>query len=375
MNKLAKTYQLINDYLNESLNEREKIAVEKRLKEDVNFRDYFEVQQKANRIIILNEENRIKNRLATIHKRTVLRDKAIKFSLIAVVIGLAIIAIVFLNEGNKVEKLLVDKRVELESSQIKEDKFSPLLIEEDNIKKPNVILVKETKERLSKIEESSSVIKVDLDSTKKVEKSLNIKEVDSLVDYINRADNPEVSLEKEIRFLNEDKTSVHDCSIYEAEIVLETFSTCSSQSKGVLNIKANKESYSYSMNGGFSIQKEHSFSKLKPGNYSLIVFDEFMCKSEPIAFKIESVMCDFIIQPNRSIYWEINMLGFNDDNVKLEIYNAKSGQKVFENNLSLLEENSWNGTAQSGELLPMGSYVYIMSSLNKNRTGNITIVQ
>jgi len=174
---------------------------------------------------------------------------------------------------------------------------------------------------------------------------------------------------------DENKTSVHDCDIYDADIALETSSTCYNKSEGVLNITTNKESYSYSMDGGFTIQKEFVFPNLKSGKYTLVAFDINKCKSESIDFEIESKKCDFMIQPERSIFWEINLEEFSDDEVELEIYSAKSGQKVIQRILSTFELNIWNGEAQNGEILPMGSYVYILSSYSKSERGSITIVQ
>lgn len=374
MSKEALTYHLITNYLNGSLTKKELLEVESRIENSASFRSYLEAHEQANQVIILNEEAKIKNTLATIHNKAVLRNKIIKYSLITIVLLLSIGAFIIFNTNNENSNVLNDEKKEVKAFENLDvtDSFN---VNKKEIKEPVTELI--NKEIIKENKESEKTILIkeifeDLDS-------IENNEIDVFIanDTLNLKINEESrsSLAEETITLDENKASVHNCDVYEADIVLETFSTCYNKSEGVLNIKTDKDGYCYSMDGGFTIQKELVFSKLRSGRYNLLVFDKEKCKSEPVSFEIVSEECDFMIQPTRSIYWEIKVEEFEEDKIKLEIYSAKSGQKVFEKNLQVFEANTWKGETNSGESLTMGSYVYVLSSSNKTKRGNITIVQ
>ena len=374
MSKEALTYHLITNYLNGSLTKKELLEVESRIEKSANFRNYLEAHKQANQVIVLNEETKIKNTLAAIHSKAVLRNKMIKYGLITIVLLLSISVFVVLNIDNGNSSVLNDTKKEVKTSE-RVGIIDSLYVNKKELKEPvteliNNEIIKENKEGGETI--SIKEIFEDLDS-------IENNEIDVFIvnDTLNLKLNEESrsSLAEDTITLDEYKASVHNCDVYEADIVLETFSTCNNKSEGVLNIKTDKDGYSYSMDGGFTIQNELVFSKLRSGKYNLLVFDKKKCKSEPVSFEIISEECDFMIQPSRSIYWEIKVEEFKEDKIKLEIYSDKSGQKVFEKNLQVFEANTWKGETNNGESLTMGSYVYILSSSNKTKRGNVTIVQ
>lgn len=371
MNNEAKTYQLIDNYLNERLSKEDMLMVENRLEQNEHFKNYFEAQQLVNKLIVVNEEANLKSKLGEIHKKSILRKRRIKLLLVAIGIiifsGLAFVLLVdkdktietnFQND-NVLRKELKSSVLEEKATVKKQEEKVITIATKPSGNQPTGVLT-----LIDSIYSSVDSVIVDLPSVDQLE----------IKDSVNVITNNQLIQSEPLL----DETPPIEpiiCLPFDANLILTTLETCTNKQEGQLIIETENKKYDYDLNNADEFQHSKIFSKLRAGNYSLVALDENECPSNPISFEIEAVQCDFMIQPSQNNNWEINTTGFNEEYIQLDIYNAKSGQKVFRNKLNKYDTNNWSGVGLDGNELPMGNYVYVLSSQTIKRTGNITLVR
>lgn len=378
MSKNDSTYQLIEDYLNNRLTEEQARDVESRIEIDFNFKKYFEEHKIANEVIVLAEIAQIKSKLAKVHlqdKKSVLLKKIIIALSVAT---LLVVGVCFLFKN--FNKEIIKKLVKIEyPTKVKERKEVQIIKQDSKIEKnevtSNAIINNEVKEIVKINQNHSDSIKSILNSIHP--DTLEAKTINLLDENLNLNAQPVIkNLDALEKAEGNNQTVVNvPCEDYEIESEIVISPSCENKREGKITVKSKSDDYSYSINDGKTKVKTGVFKKLKSSEYELLAFDSKGCKSLPISITVESIICDLIIQPSQQIYWEIPLNLFDDDRVILEIYSAKSGQQVYKRALDKFSNEVWNGEGLNGNSLPMGNYVYLLTSSNKNIKGSITIVR
>ena len=134
--------------------------------------------------------------------------------------------------------------------------------------------------------------------------------------------------------------------------------------------------FTYSIDTGKSLAQSPSFENLANGEYKLAIKDKQGCiyYSEEIVELRESSDCnvskEIAIVPSKGESW-VPLVKDNED-VNLKIFD-KSGRAIL--NKDIYQGFEWEGKSQNGSILPMGSYLYILSFKNGDLlTGHITIL-
>ncbi len=132
----------------------------------------------------------------------------------------------------------------------------------------------------------------------------------------------------------------------------------------------------YSIDGGKSFAQSSTFKNLANGEYKLAIKDKQGCiyYSEEIVELRESSDCnlskEIAIVPSKGESW-VPLVKDNED-VNLKIFD-KSGRAIL--NKDIYQGFEWEGKSQNGSILPMGSYLYVLSFKNGDLlTGHITIL-
>lgn len=377
MSKNYTTYQLIEDYLNHKLTEEQVLDVEMRMELDANFRNYVQEHKIANQIIVKAELAQIKSTLNKIHLNKEKKGLINKIILGLIFVLLFIVGVYFFinNSEQKEEIPKRNKPVENFKEEVKNENKEP----QNNIElgnKEDIVSIPFNKPIIEDlpihnlaqdslvsvppptvvIDNSIQIDTNDLKSQPKEEVKLKDKSKDSLID-LSHVENNSPCL---------------DFSI-ESEII--TSVSCENTSEGQIIIQTKQVNYTYSLKNSFISSKSGVFKQLKPAEYELIAIDDKGCESLPVRVVVESVTCDYIIQPDKAISWQIPTESFDNEIITLEIYNAKSGQKVYARVLDEFSESTWNGEDSSGSPMPMGSYMYLLTSSSKSMKGSITIVR
>ncbi len=375
MSKENSTYHLIEAYLDGELSKEEVHVLEKRMDQDSNFKNYVEDHKVANQLIVEAELINIKSTLQHLHtqeKKSFFNKKVL---LIISVIALFLIGLIVFKlnktkefEGEKSPAVInlpskVDKKDILIKTNVEREVEKPLSVKSDSSK------VKNQTKGLPLADSSSNtfidaVLLDTIDNVVEVnvsdQKNSNIvktNKVDSLLAFDEPIDN-EVP-----------------CIDFKIESDVEVSSSCENTYEGQIELTSVVGDYTYSINGGYSSSKSGLFKQLKPAWYTIYAIDDKGCKSSPLVIQVEAEICDFIIQPSQQVFWDIPLSSFDEDRVTLEIYDGKSGQKVDSRLLDKFSIQTWKGESINGELLPMGSYVYLLISKSKQMKGNITIVR
>lgn len=377
MSKNYTTYQLIEDYLNHKLTEEQVLVVEMRMELDANFRNYVQEHKIANQIIVKAELAQIKSTLNKIHLNKEKKGLINKIILGLIFVLLFIVGVYFFinNSKQKEEIPKRNKPVENFKEEVKNENKEP----QNNIElgnKEDIVSIPFYKPIIEDLPihnlAQDSLVSVppptvvidnniqidtnDLKSQPKEEVKSKDKSIDSLIDLTHVENN----------------SPCLDFSI-ESEII--TSVSCENTSEGQIIIQTKQDNYTYSLKNSFISSKAGVFKQLKPGEYELIAIDDKGCESLPVRVVVESVTCDYIIQPDKAISWQIPTESFDNEIITLEIYNAKSGQKVYARVLDEFSESTWNGEDSSGSPMPMGSYMYLLTSSSKSMKGSITIVR
>ena len=134
--------------------------------------------------------------------------------------------------------------------------------------------------------------------------------------------------------------------------------------------------FTYSIDAGKSFAQSSTFENLANGDYKLAIKNNQGCiyYSEEIVELRESSDCnvskEIAIVPSKGESW-VPLLRDNED-VNLKIFD-KSGRAIF--NKNIYQGFEWEGKSQNGSILPMGSYLYVLSFKNGELlTGHITIL-
>lgn len=117
-----------------------------------------------------------------------------------------------------------------------------------------------------------------------------------------------------------------------------------------------------------------TISGITPGYYQVYIQDKNKCISLLGEYLIESKECtyEYIFAPDKGEVWAIPDFEIP---YTLKIF-KKNGQIVFEERFDYEENFEWNGRTNTGEELPMGAYMFILESDNRETLyGTVTLIR
>lgn len=185
---------------------------------------------------------------------------------------------------------------------------------------------------------------------------------------------PEPAPEKK----NEEK--VPECAIALSELKILTVASCVNSPTGRVVIDGQSKlkgtaPFQFSINSEKYFETR-TFTHLYAGNYILTVRDAAGCEWQyPAEIRVDENDCsttEYAFYPEKREVWKLSVSSAT--NGKIEIYN-RNGSLVYAAEIVDGYPDQWDGTASNGQVLPMGSYSFILRTGGKSVTGQVTILK
>jgi hypothetical protein len=371
---------LIDDFLNGNLSGAALDEFNARMENDADFKGEVEVQELANLVIVNNERMNIKAQLQQIHKeRTNSSSNGRKWwglGLVMVAVGI-LVSVWLVNQNDSIEV-------------VAQDQENKALIKDILETNPDRNFDVENKEIVTPIatEEEPLVEKDAIEDLGLAEKNNKIKtenEPDKIVDQIEPAEKtiPIISEEIPVDIIVETNVdTIQDpcLGVDQVSPNYQLIKPCIGGKEGeiIFDDLAGKEVLfsEFSIDGGESYHSSMEKMELSIGNYQVVAKNNLGCISKMKSVEVTYADCNFVIQPNYDKYWEIEVPELNEQ-VTIEIRNARTGVMVYQKNLAAFEKFIWQGNDLNNNQLTMGNYVYWFKSDKKGvfSKGQITLVR
>lgn len=371
-------YETIEQYLEGTLTEADKVLFEKQLAIDTELQQKVLVCQSAQELIMQNKLKNLKSLMSQeqgkVNKRETLKKAGI------VLIGSALLAtgvgLYLHNESPKV------KTPSSKESSLPKDLNSVTRValtenegdtEHGAMPAPRVpnstnLLVIET-EANSKGGNPVNTSPIDKDPVADVAVSQSTT-MTSPVDK-NVLHKHEKSPEKIVK-----ETPQHDCHHVAITAKLSTEQACKGIDEGVIrveNLMGGLEPYRLRINGKAASTQDHTFVNLKEGNYQIQVVDANGCKQDfnPVILKAKDCPLNYDFNPNKGEQWVGPVVAKAS---KLNILD-KRGTLVFNQQLAVGETCTWSGHNSSGTVLS-GYFVFVLEQEDGTMIkGSITVTE
>lgn len=341
-------FDLIERYLNNELNEGERIDFEKQLSENEQLRLEVEKHQIANVAIIESDLSAIREKLKTHHKPTPTKNNTLRNIGLGVV-GMSLLGgVLILNSQQETQTtqkpVLKDAVVTTPTIQ---DTTTVLSI--DSIVSPQVQQIESTPKNKPFIKTEDSTI----DSAHTIEQPKTKPDSSSSVSTNNKSNDT-----KE-KHTPEPKTD--PCLTTSINVSVKTTPACDDFSKmGTLipTVSGGLKPYLFMLNN--ELIQLHEMNDLSEGVHELYIIDKNKCQSEVKEVEITSIDCSLnepfvdAFSPSKGQTWKAPVN--NDIDANLIIYN-QAQVIVKEEQIYSGDAFEWEGTNLNNNTLPSGTYI------------------
>ena len=370
--KEESTYELIDLFLSGSMPANHEFLTQ--LKADPQLAEEVEVQKLVRNAVVdfrLMEVSKQLHGLKNQVQPTPAKSKVGRWVLLALSIGIMLSGILFINKNNdKHSPVNIIKKSDPDPNSFngKEEHF-PVIREDSKIKR-----IENGKKSSDKgYTNIPLAIYPSPDSPLVPEALLSDKKP---IEIISHQTITEDSIKG--RSVNQDFTFTRPCDTTSIKAVIKKVQPCDKTNTGSLhleNVSGGALPYTFSIDGGKHFQADKIFLNLSAGKFDLVIKDKNNCLGEiGNNLELSAKPCvetnSYIFDPTRDS-WEIP----NDKqkNGRITIYN-KNGQVVYVKNFTIMEQLTWNGTSENGEILKPGYYIYtIEQDGNSLKQGSVTL--
>jgi len=350
------TYDKIEDYLNGSLSEQDRILFEKELSTNTDLANKVSSHKIANEVIIQQRLLTIKSMIADEHSKAIEKNNQIKYGIGGAIIGSVLITALSYYYTIKTDEPTVVNQNTTSIVHLHPSNNNSL----KNISKSNNNSKQNSS--INKIEIPDSIHQKDLHS----DHILSIPDENTQVIQL-----PQKST---IDVFEQTPTEVDLCKGISIRADMEVKRTCEDESTGaviVSNIQGGKVPYSIEI-----IDHEKNILQnrsLPSGNYTVVISDANKCSTNYSNIEIKEKICDkdYSFNPFVGEVWNIPVYKLNGD---LSIY-EKSGLLYYKQSITANASESWNGYGSNNEL-ETGYFVFIIHySDGSSQRGSVTIVR
>ena len=348
MNQEENTYDLIDQYLQGDLAEHHPFV--QQIKDDKELAMEVEVRRLIPEAVVDYRLMSVEKIVAGKREEFLAQDsfkwKKLLWALPVVLVGT--LAYLYLPDTKQElvvsnEKLSVKKTVsipEKEKKQIETVQEKKEVVSPSKISKPSIAIKEEVKnETVTIIEDNPLVVFEDMKQNPVVQ-----------------ADEKGVVTKQEIAV-----TPKNSCLGVRIKAFVEEGRPCKGAADGYLNLKdirGGKAPYQFSIDN-HDFQEDCKFVGLKSGEYDVLIKDANNCETVVYEkYSLKSKNCiqvaEFVFNPHVST-WDVPN---NVEKVgEIDLFN-KNGERVFVRTFDKGEKITWNGTANNGESLLPGVYIY-----------------
>jgi hypothetical protein len=373
---------LIDDFLNGKLSGINLEEFNTRMENDADFKVEVEFQEMANLIIVNNERMSIKSQLQQIHsERTISSTNGRKWWGIGsgiVIIG--ILASIWTTNLND-KKVPLVKTNEISNKKIKNETNSTRNF---NVENEEVKISVELEEQTS-VEQFVTPEVIQFIDKNEEEQEQTANESNQNLRHIEQevltsteipGKNKEESIEQNIP-----QPTIDPClGINEVVPNYQLIEPCFGTKDGEImfdGLAENDIRFSeFSIDGGDNYYSSLKEFEVSTGTYQIIAKNNLGCISKMNPVVLNYAECNFVIQPNSDKYWEVDVPQL-DDQVIIEIRNARTGTLVYQKSINELGKFIWKGVDSGNNQLSMGNYVYWFKSAKKGvfSKGQVTLVK
>jgi hypothetical protein len=360
----------IENYLKGNLSGDELTQFEANLASNPALQDEVELARLAHEVIANGEAVNIKAQLQQIHEASQSGMSANKKILIGVVVLIALALAIYLIDkvmntdatDETVVEEVITEATESTEEEPAQTYSAPVAIER----------VTTTPSNESSNEEEETITEiVQLEELPQVEESNPVVEEPVVEEPIKE----KVNLEPVVEEPTQDPCALAKTKTPQYELDLPCFG--GGNGKLRFNDYGETNFNEFSIDGGKTFESSLQDRDLLPGKYELLAKNDDGCESKAKTITINYGKCNYVIQPSLGKKWELQLPELDDNEVRVEIRNARTGVMVFHQNIMSMDYFSWNGIDDNNQSLPMGNYVYHFSTESNGMvaTGQITIVK
>jgi hypothetical protein len=177
----------------------------------------------------------------------------------------------------------------------------------------------------------------------------------------------------------EDKSENTPCRLDSSLLSVTTTESCIDSPSGTIKIDKNsfiagQSPFEFSLDGR-NYYSGYTFSNLYAGAYTIFIKDRRGClgndEREVIIAEKDCGTYEYLFYPSKGETWKYPLE--NNTSGKIEIYN-RNGSRVFNSEIANGYPDAWDGTS-GGQLLPMGSYSFVLKLGDRVLSGNVTILR
>ncbi len=391
MRQEIETYELIEQYLNNLLSAKEYSDIEARIQSDPGFASLVEQQRNIHDFINNSSILSVGAELEKIHKKHHARSNGIsgwRWILIALPGILFIAGILFLKHRQNNLNQAPDK-ISFDTMHI-----TP----HSTIKVPNDTIIRKHDTTKSSIthpqiqdQQSTNLVIPDVEPVKQQvgnplpaafkPLSVPVAPVSSgtLPDFIGTKDAPAPDNQDSTLVKQEEPVQIDLCENIKIIGEADSKASCLEKPTGQIivlpeSLKGGAPPYEISANkdGGYSGQL--TITGLAPGYYQVYARDKNNCTSNLGEYLVESKTCtyEYVFAPDKGESWTVPDFEIP---YTLKIF-RKNGQIVFRERIDYDENFEWNGRTNNGDELPMGAYMFILESDNRETLyGTVTLIR
>lgn len=389
MRKEIEIYELIERYLNNQLSAEELSDIEARIKSYPGFASEVEKQRNIHSFIQDSSLINIGVELEKIHNKfngSNLFLRGWRWSIIIIPVILLLSTVVFIqrNQFNHTDIESLERKTQ--SLDISKENHKDTVVATKNIHhtthpqtkvQQTKALVTPTVEPEKQQENKTLPADFYFDSNE-VKTKIDTQTIEIVLPEKNQSGKTEIKLTPNSSEVSE---TIYDDPCKQVEIFAEIKIDKSCIEKSTGKISIDKESirggaspYEVSISNKENFVNQLTFTRLFPGNYSVYIRDKNHCISSLGNVNIESKTCtyEYIFAPDKGEIWEVPdyQVPFT-----LKIY-SKNGHIVFTQKIDYEGSYEWNGRTTSDDELPMGAYMFVLESDNKEPFyGTITLVR
>ncbi len=390
MRKDIETYELIEQYLNGNLDDKELGRVEKLINSDKEFALEVEKHKKINDFIFDRSMLDIKDQIRNIHEQNLPssgknfgRGKLFGFIGGLILTGVVVSYIIISNNDKNIEtpiKLKVEEP--FENTALTTIEHTAITKEVE----PNIYSNTKQETTNQKEQNSSDTKNIKEQPIEELEKEGTKPEAEALVpeDSAEIKDTTAAPEEStgDIQEEESETTSAaneFDCNEVTIEALIESTKSCDNKASGEIQIAENSITggtppYQVSIDGGLNFYSLFNFEKLFPKLYPVIIRDKNNCKSELLNQLVGSMDCtyEYNFAPDKGERWEIPT---KEKTGNIKIY-SNSGQIIFQQVFDFPGTNYWYGRNSAGNDLPMGLYTFVLELDGEDTLiGAVTIIR
>lgn len=368
-----KTFEQIDRYLNKQLSGIALLTFEQKLKDDPQFAEEVKNHQLLHELVIDQGLLELKKKMQ-LHDYS---DRSYRFKRWSIYFGVLLMSLVtvtgwFITQSNREESKnsapIIKEQPHSKAIEIKPDTIRQSINTQPGIRKNF-----ETKTGNSvTMRDSVATGETSITVTPQHQQKITVHDTAKSVKL-----NTPLPIAN-IQTIKEERNAL-PCDLNNSMIQVQTTESCRDSPTGKIIIDTNsviagEGPFQFSINGK-NYYSGYAFENIYAGAYTLFIKDKLGCvwndENEITVSEKDCRTYEYSFYPSNGEKWKYPLE--NAVNGTLEVY-SRTGSKVFSSEINNGYPDSWDGTS-AGQVLPMGSYSFVLKIGNSVLTGNVTLLR